>query len=43
MKLFLILVFLYFFYKIIISIFSIKKHDISKDENVIDVDYEEVE
>ena len=41
MKLFLILAFIYLFYKIINSL-KIKRHN-EKNDNVIDVDYEEVE
>tara|TARA_Y100001960_G_C13918938_1_gene468953 strand:+ start:286 stop:411 length:126 start_codon:yes stop_codon:yes gene_type:complete len=41
MKLFLILVFMYFFYKVINSL-TIKRHN-DKNDDVIDVDYEEVE
>jgi len=43
MKLFLILVFIYFCYKIVVSLFL--NTNISKDskEDVIDVDYEEIE
>jgi len=41
MKLFLILAFIYFIYKIINSL-TIKRHN-NKNDDIIDVDYEEVE
>ena len=43
MKLFLILVFIYFCYKIIISLFLSNNQKNDKNNDVIDVDYEEIE